>query len=226
MSQKTIFGICIILSALSVNAQAIELIEISPFLRKAYTNNFTKGTDISIDLSTVADGTKSEDKLIVSQSPGKSIKKYGKEWISVDFTGAMKFLGEETTVRGMELYHPTSGLLQYIVDFDDDSVENYRWINMPKSMKSGEMKQVGKVNEKTKNGKLISSGTLALKVEKIKDGYRFCTIQTSTDVATKEKMVIYDCELFDDQKIINGTYVEFRFEKNVVLSGTGEIKLR
>jgi hypothetical protein len=177
-------------------------------------------------LSTVADGTKSEDKLIVSQSPGKSIKKYGKEWISVDFTGAMKFLGEETTVRGMELYHPTSGLLQYIVDFDDDSVENYRWDNIPKLMKSGEIKQVGTVNEKTKKGKLISSGTLALKAEKIKDGYRFCTIQTTIEIATKEKTVVNDCDLFDDQKIITGTYVEIRFGKYFVTSGTGEIKLR
>jgi hypothetical protein len=226
MLQRIVFGYFTLFFSFNINAQSFDLIEINPFLKAGYTANFIKSVDISIELLTVNAGEKSNGKVALSQSPGKIIKKYGKEWISVDSSGVVKIGADESDVRAMELYHPKSRRLEYTIYFEDDSVEQIRWRNIPKAMRLGETKLVGNVTTKAKGGELMSSGSVTYKLDKAQDGYIFCTIQTTIEVATKEQSISKECDLFDRSRNINGTFLEVRVGNNHISSGYGKVQLR
>ena len=211
---------------LVAQANQKETFEIAPFLLSGYSEGFSREIEWSVDmdLAFFSLSLQTSSLLTMAQSKGSALSQYGKEWLGVSTNGKMVVDDETVNVSLLDLYDPVSKQLVYVIDHEDESVRHYEWTQVPARMRSGELKTVGKISERSKEGALISTGEVKYLFKKTDTGYEFCHIERTVKVESKEKTAAKDCDLFDKNKKIFG----FRFEmhEGSGISGKGEGRIR
>ncbi|CAM8634163.1 hypothetical protein MCEMIE11_00728 [Burkholderiales bacterium] len=212
--------------SLSASLQANTLVDISPFQVASYTNSFTKGFDLRVDMQISDSGQVTNAAMNIQQSIGKSTKRFGQDWIGVQLTGDMVIQAEKMEVRFLDLYDPKTKQLRHSIDLSDDTVTSYQWVNVPTSMQPGQRLKVGTLTEKDKSGKIILMGDVEFLLAKVSSGFEFCTIETSNNLESKEREMTKDCDQFDSNKKITGSAIEVRLGTQSTTTGTGKIRFK
>ena len=212
--------------SLSAPLHADPLLDISLFQVASYTNGFSRGFDLKVDMQISDSGQVTNAVMNLQQGTGKPTKRFGQEWIGVPLTGSMVIKKEKIEVRFLHLYDLRTKQFQYSIDLSDETVTSYQWTNVPRSMQLGQKVKVGAVTEKDQAGKPISSGDVEFLLAKVGNGFEFCTIETTKNFETKEQEMTRDCDQFDSSKKIIRSAIEIRLGTQSVITGTGKIRLK
>jgi hypothetical protein len=211
---------------LSGSLHASEMIEIAPFRVAGYTNGFTKGFDVSVEMRMMEAGQVTRFMMTIRQLPGKPTKRLGNDWLGVPLSGSVVLEREKIDVSSLDLYDSYTLQLQHSIDLSDDSMSSYQWANVPTSMRLGQRLKVGTVTEKDSSGKTLSSGDIDFVLSKFGDGFEFCTIETVKNIESKELEMTKDYDRFDSSKRIVGTSIEVKLGPRSITTGTGKIRVK
>jgi hypothetical protein len=211
--------------SLSAPLHADPLPDISLFQVASYTNGFSRGFDLKVDMQISDSGQVTKAVMNIQQGTGQPTKRFGQEWIGVPLTGSMVIQKEKIEVRILDLYDPKTKQLQHSIDLSDVTVTSYQWVNIPKSMQPGQKVKVGSVIQTDQAGKPISSGDVEFSLAKVASGFEFCKIETTRNIETKELDMTRDCDQFDSRKNIIGSAFELRLGTQSVASGAGKIRV-
>ena len=219
---STMFGTLFLSGALN----ASEMIEIAPLGVAGYTENFSKGFDVNIQMKMARSGQVAKAKMTIQQLPGKPEKRLGGDWIGVNLTGSIFINKEKFDVRYLDLYDQRTFRLQHSIDLSEQSISSYQWTNVPESMWVGQKIKVGTVVEKDSSGKTLSSGDVDFVLSRVGDGFEFCTLKIVKNTESKEQEITKDCDLFDSSKRIVGTTIEVKLGSQWITSGAGKIRVK
>lgn len=215
--------IFILISPLNAWAQNDTAIEIKDFFVSSYTDRFTRGLQVNLRLQMKSEGKKLPSTVVLSQDTGAATRRFDREWIGVVQQGYMLIADEKTPLSVLNLFDPTTLRLIHTIDMNDLSITSYEWIDIPKTMRLGETKTVGRVREQSSEDKPIAQGIVQFKLSKIKSGYEFCTIEKTIELDSKDRNIVRDCDLFDANKKIIGSRLVMNLGKSLKSSGRGEI---
>ena len=222
--------IATVLFSITVGVQANqeEMFDIAPFLPFSYTQGFTKEVEWTIDMK-MGDPSLSVEmdaRLIIGQSRGKPINKFDKNWIGVLAAGKTVIDDEIVDVRALDLYAPESKMQVYSINLIDESVTYYEWGQMPTRMRSGELRTVGKITERSKAGELLSSGEIRYAFKKKDTGYELCYIEKTVQIESKSTQVARMCDVFDNTKKPTDIHFEIRDSLGMSGKGSGPVRFR
>lgn len=212
--------------SLSGSLHAGPVVDIGVFQVANYTNGFSRGFDLRVDMQISDSGQVTKAVMNIQQGTGKPTKRFGQDWTGVQVTGDTIIREEKMEVRFLDLYNPKTKLLQHSIDLDGETVTSYQWINPPKSMQAGQKLKVATVSEKDQTGKTVLSGDVEFLLAKAAKGFEFCTIETTKNTDTSEREIVKTCEQFDSNKKITGLAYEVRLGSHSVTTGTGKIRLK
>ena len=217
--------ILILLAPVGAWAEKGAVVEIKDFYISSYTNSFTRGLEINLRMQMKSDGKKTSSELVLFQDRGAATRRFDSEWVGVAQYGHMLIGDEKTPLSILNLFDPASLRLIHSIDMEDLSITSYEWTNVPKSMRLGETITVGRVSERSPDDRLTSQGIVQFRLRKTRLGYEFCTIENATELESKEKNIVRDCDLFDVNKKLIGNRLEMLLGKSLRFSGRGEIKI-
>jgi hypothetical protein len=218
----------LLISVLSLNGplHAGPVVDIGAFQVATYTNGFSRGFDLKVDMQIADSGQVTKAVMNIQQGTGKPTKKFGQDWIGVQVTGDTIIREEKMELRFLDLYDSKTKLLQHSIDLDDETVTSYRWMDPPQSMQAGQRLKVATVSEKDQTGKIILSGDVEFLLVKAVQGFEFCTIETTKNADTSEREITKTCEQFDSNRKITGVAFEVRLGSQSITTGTGKIRLK
>lgn len=223
--QKLIRVISLVLLMFTNNLYASNQIDITPFYYSNYSNNFSLKFKYTFDVELHQKDLKNIGKILLNISEGKTINQFGKEWIGVSNESQMIVNDEKIILRMVDLYDIKTKFISFTIDLDDNEITKYEWSKKPKFMKSGESLVVGRSTKRSSDQKLISSSEISYRLSVLPQGYEFCTIDKETELATKEKSVTFDCDLFDKQKKLIGNRLEVQTNNQQLLKGISKVEI-
>jgi len=211
------------LGAGGVLAQGIE-VDYARYLPSSYTDGFKRGFEIRFSGKARVDSQDLEVTGSVEQQAGTASRFGGKDWIEVKQSGYMKFGPEETEVALIQLYDPRTRLQAFEIDSKDQKIKSFDWMALPKTLRLGEIRLVGRTQEKDKDEKLVSEGTISYRLTTNKFGHEFCRIEVTRDLESNEETGVEDCDQFSRSGRISGSRVVIRVDEDTTIELTGKFR--
>lgn len=200
-------------------------VDYARFLPWSYTDGFKRGLEVTLSGKARVDSQDVEVSAFIAQQAGARSSFAGKDWIEVKLSASVKFGPEETEISQIQLYDPRTQLQAFEIDLREHTIKSYEWTALPKTLRSGEVKQVARTQEKDKDEKVLSEGTISYRLTVHTLGYEFCRIEVTREVESDDEKSIEDCDQFSRGGRISGSRVVLKLDEDTTVELTGKLKL-
>lgn len=209
----------------SAGSDEIEITQIRYF---ATTNGFKNGVTHNLSGYVISSGgLRLNHKSTVSSKPGVRQNRFGRTWIAVSWQIKGKVGDEFFQNKLVQLYDERSQELTWVIDMDDGAISEYRNIQPRTKLKLSELHKISDVQKHSKEGLLISRGSLFWQVKKLNNGIEFCWIEKDISRGkADEETSTADCDLFDDNMKPISNRILSRVNGEIVFSASGTFEIR
>lgn len=208
--------------------QASTKVDFRKFTYHSITGGLKKGLKRNLHgTMQLGAGTNSAVNINLITKPGALRNRFGKEWIQVNTLAEIRVGSNTSRHKTIELYDKNSSNLIFVIYQDDDSITEYKPLQMPQYINLNETYKTDEVEVRSKDGTVISRGIVNFRMIMTNIGLESCWIENTKSIKDKPiESISTACETFDE-KMQPISYKEELLENGIaIFSVTGKTEIK